>query len=79
MRLRKNQIVQVEFLDHCQNASTPMPFVVYGRLATITPQHLCIDSWAHRDKRHQHDGNVERYTILRSAITKITQLKEDTT
>jgi hypothetical protein len=76
MRLRKGQIVCVEFLDHCTGATEPLPFAVYGRLAHIDDKSLSVDVWCHRHKRHAYDDNVERFTIIRSAITKIVQLQE---
>jgi len=76
MRLRKGQIVCIEFVDHVRDASIPLPFAVYGRLSQITPKALSVDCWCHQNPTLPHDDNVERYTIVRAAITKITRLVE---
>ncbi len=76
MTLRRGQIVAVEFLDHVANASRPLKFVVYGRLAGITRTALSVDSWTYADRRLPADSNVERRTIVRAAITKIWILRK---
>jgi hypothetical protein len=76
MRLRKGQIVKVEFLDHAVGGNHAIRFVVYGEIAAITPTSISIDSWAYADKAARHDGNETRYTIVRNAITSITQLEK---
>jgi hypothetical protein len=76
MRLSKGQIVKVEFWDHAIGANHAIRFVVYGEVAAVTPTTLSIDSWAYADKSARHDGNETRYTIVRKAITSITQLEK---
>jgi len=74
MRLRRNQIVAVEFLDHVEGGSEPIRCVVYGRLARIAPDVLVIDSWEYADARKPHDDNETRFTIVRAAISRVTVL-----
>jgi len=74
--LRRGQLVEVEFLDHCENASTPLRFVVYGRLSSITKEAIAVDSWCYANKRTRYDCNVRRTTIVRSAIKRIRRLTQ---
>ena len=77
MRLRKGQIVAVEFLDHCEGADAPIPFAVYGYLVSASRKSLTIDSWRYLDPVKPYDDNVKRFTIVRSAITRIAVLTEE--
>lgn len=76
-QLRRGQLVAVEFCDHVDNASYPLAFVVFGRLAGITARAISVDSWCYADKRQKYDGNVNRHTIVRAAITKVSILREE--
>jgi hypothetical protein len=69
-------LIAVYFLDHVHNASEPIEFVVYGRLAKFTDEYLVIDSWHYTDAEQGYDENVERFVILRAVVRKITRLKE---
>lgn len=73
-RLRRGQIVAVEFDDHCQGGADPIRFVVYGELAEVTRSHLKIDSWAYADRRAAHDPNESRFTLVRAAVRRVTVL-----
>lgn len=72
----RGQIARVEFLDHIQGGEDPGPyrFCVYGEVVSVTRLSISIDAWAYADRREPHDENEMRYTIVRSAITKITRL-----
>ena len=61
-------VVAVRFWDHAEQSSSPLAFVVYGEVGEVTPEHVCIDSWAYRDRHHRHDANEHRFVIVRSAI-----------
>lgn len=80
MRLRRGQIVEVHFLDHCMgNATEPMPFVVYGRVAQIGIDSLTIAGWEYDPPRRETppnliDSNRTTWVIMRSAIKSIYQL-----
>lgn len=77
MRLRRGQVVKIEFLDHVQAGDNPHRYVVYGELTKISPTALVITTWAYADKSLKpDDDNEQRYTIVRAAIVKVTQLKE---
>ncbi len=86
MRLRRGQVVAIEFLDHCEGGSTPIEFVVFGRLAAVKPQSLTVAAWTYADKAKERafphsethdfkDANLVHFTIVRSAIKKVTVLK----
>ena len=75
MRLRKGQIVEVEFLDHVEGGSVPLAFVLYGRVAAITREAVVIDSWCYASSTERYDPNVNRHTIVRSAIKRVSQLE----
>lgn len=75
-RLRCGQVVRVEFYDHA-TGDKELKFAVYGEIGQINPNTICIDTWAYADKCEPHDENEERYTIVRSTITKITHLVEE--
>lgn len=75
MKLRTGQIVAIEFSDHVEAGSTPLRFIVYGRLSSVTRRALVIDSWRYSDSQYRHDKNEVRFTIVRSAIHSVTQLR----
>jgi len=70
---RVGQILQVQFLDHCTNASEPNTHIVYGRLAEIADEYLVIDWWAHLDPATERKigTEIECIVILRKVIEKI--------
>jgi hypothetical protein len=72
--LKVNQIIAVEFLDHVQDWPKPLRFMVYGRLISITSESITVETWGYANKRSKRDNNCTNYTIIRSAIKKITQL-----
>lgn len=63
--------IRLLIFDHHQNAEQLIKFYVYGRVHTVTPKSITLDSWAHEDpdniKREPGD-NIELWTIIRSAI-----------
>ena len=81
MRLRRGQLVEIHFLDHCIGATTaPMRFVCWGRLAAVQKDSLTIAGWDYdppgRETSHNlSDSNRTTWTIVRSAITRIHHLK----
>lgn len=77
MRLRRNQLVAVRFLDHVQGGGTPLEFVVYGRLLHVDKQSLTVGVWVYADGRAT-DGNEQTYTIVRSCVKQVVQLTERT-
>jgi hypothetical protein len=77
MKLKIGQLVCVELLDHARGSSEPYAFSVYGRLARLDDEVVCVDSWGFTDKSRPHDpDNVDRYAIVRSAVKRIIPLQE---
>ncbi len=76
MKLRKGQIVAVDFLDHAEG-SRPIRFIAYGRLAFVNRTALVLESWAYADRSKPCDSNVVRHTIVRAAIKNIDILRKD--
>lgn len=74
-RLRKGQVVAVEFEDHVEDGSQPELFVVYGEVSEVSRKFVCIDSWAYKDQKLDYDINEKRFTIVRSAISRIVWLE----
>jgi len=75
MRLKEGKLMAVRFLDHVEDGSEPADFTVYGRVAKVTDQYVCIDSWVYTDTATPYDRNVKRFTILRSCVVKAWEVK----
>jgi hypothetical protein len=76
MKPRKGQIVRIEFVDHVDGGSNLMHFVVFGRVAIVTKDAISIESWGYVSPKMRYDCNVNRHTIIRSAIKRIVRLTE---
>ena len=76
-QMRVGQVWAIEFDDHVEDGSEPMRLVVYGRLGEVSRKHLCIDCWAYADASRPYDGNVKRFTICRSTVTRAVRLVEE--
>jgi hypothetical protein len=65
--------LRIKFWDHVTGADDPIEFLVYGRVAKITPQAITLDSWANVDPAtsRAHSETVETFSILRMVITRI--------
>ena len=75
MRLRKNHVVQIDFLDHMEGGEAqPMAVSVWGRIGSISRAAIVIYSWTYFNPAIPRDGNTTYFTILRSCIKKITRL-----
>ncbi len=72
MKLRRGLIVEVEFSDHAEATTRPIRFIVYGRIVSITLRHVAVDAWHYTRAGYKLDQNVTRFTIVRSAIHRIT-------
>jgi hypothetical protein len=64
-----NAIVQVAFLDHCEDGDA-LPCMVWGRLIAKTRQTITVVSWAADGEPH----NEKRWTLLRRALTEVIEL-----
>jgi hypothetical protein len=75
MRLRVGKVMAVRFWDHVEDGSEPIEFTVYGRVAKVTDQYICVDSWEYVDRDKGYDSNVKRFTILRSCVVQAREVK----
>ena len=79
MRFRKGQVVEVEFLDHVEDSSTPLLFTLYGRIVKVDRKYLVVESWSYTDRDGDDgDTNVKTWTIVRSTITQAWRLVRTT-
>lgn len=77
MVIRRGQIVQVVFLDHCEGGGVPLEFVVFGRLLSIDKTSLTVAGWTyanHKAKQDPTDPNIKCWTILRSTVKSLDRL-----
>jgi hypothetical protein len=75
MKPKVGDIVEVEFLDHVEDASEPYLFKVWGRIDKINKDSYSILSWAHAAPGDGSDPhNEKRFTIVTSTIKKLTHL-----
>jgi hypothetical protein len=75
-RLRVGDEVRVRFLDHVEDGSEPIEFVVYGRVADMNSSKIVVDSWAYADGARGYDSNVKRYCLLRKVVLGVDVLVE---
>jgi hypothetical protein len=77
IRLRKGQIVSIEFLDHCAGGSKPIVCRVYGKITSISKKHVEVITWETiGEDKATTLLNDERFIIVRSAIKQIFHLQE---
>lgn len=74
-RIRKNQIVQVEFYDHVEDDSEPWLQTVWGRVVEVKPKHIVIHSWCCGSCTTPLDPNCKPFTIVRSTIRNLSVLE----
>lgn len=69
--------MELEFLDHVEDGSEPLRFLVWGMLIGQSKKHYEIISWAYADipPSNGADHNEKRWTIVKSAVERIQILK----
>lgn len=75
MRKTRRRYVAVEFLDHCMNDGLdlkPITCKAVGVLVAQDRKAYYVASWLAGE---EIDHNMESFTILKSAVTKMTTLK----
>jgi hypothetical protein len=73
-------VLEIHFLDHCEDGDKALAFVVWGRVDRVYKKSLRVVSWAHenpRQAKHSECGTEKTFTIVRSAITQIYQLRRE--
>jgi len=77
--IQKGDLVQITFLDHCENSNDALEFIIWGRIDRITRTAYIIASWVYNDPVEQakdtNTDNENYYVIVRKAITNIKKLK----
>lgn len=77
-RLRKGQMVSIEFLDHCIGTTSPILCKAFGVINQITKKHIELSSWiVLNEDKETTKANTEQFIIVRSAIQKINHLIEE--
>jgi hypothetical protein len=72
--VQKGDIVEIHFLDHCQDGEKALDFVVWGRVNQVYENSIRVASWAHKEmdcKEHGGADNETTFTIVTSAISAI--------
>ena len=75
MRYRIGSMMMLTFDDHVEDGSAPIRCVVVGRVAKVTKEYVCIDSWYMDDPDTPYDSNTKRFTILRKVVIKAKRLE----
>lgn len=75
-----DDIIAIHFLDHMHNepGDKLRSYIVYGRVAKVSRDSITIDSWAQEDQDNERSvgSEVEAFTLVWAAITKVVQLQE---
>jgi len=77
--MKKGNIVRIVFDDHCahsEEAAEVLPCEVIGRVVAFDRKQIILRTWGCPDNLI-YDINSDGYTILRSAITKLTILRKN--
>lgn len=79
-RPKVNDIVQVVFFDHAQDAKDALKFEVFGRVTAITKRAYVVHFWRYvndvdRVVDGNRRGNEDCFAIVKSAIESIRKLK----
>lgn len=71
-------VVEVVILDHMQGSDVLKPVHVYGRVHSVTPDTLVVDSWAlpEGEDREQSKHDITQFALIRKAVTSVTVLKK---
>ncbi len=78
MRIRRGQLVEVSFLDHCEGGGAPLEFTVWGEVLSIDKVSLTIASWVYSDTkihRDPKDPDIKSFTILRSTVKSLSRMQ----
>lgn len=74
-KVKKGTLVSVTFDDHVRGGGKPIRFQVWGRVHECNAHHLTVACWDYLEPNYdENDENVDSYTILQSAITKLVRL-----
>lgn len=74
-RLRRGNVVAIDFLDHVQDGKDPLEFRVFGRVIAVDRRSITVAAWEYADQKAP-DHNCTTYTIVRSTITHLATLEQ---
>lgn len=75
--MKVGEVVQIHFLDHCEDGDKALRFVVWGRIDRVYKKSIRLVSWGHeraKDASGSMPDTEKTFTIVRSAITKFVRL-----
>ena len=75
--LKKGDLVQIEFLDHCEDGDDAMRFYVWGRISRITRHAITVTCWDFvnpDDAFTSAEGTVKSFSIVKKAMKRLTVL-----
>lgn len=75
-RLTRGDIVEIRFLDHCEDGEDAIAFIVWGRVRKVTRTSYVVESWAYADPSEDDGADCNRkvWSIVRRAVTSVTVL-----
>jgi len=71
---RVGSLVQVDFLDHCQDGPGPLSCTVYGLLVAVDTKHITVEGWTTRPKRDNTWENRTRWALSRASVQRVFRL-----
>ena len=75
--LKPGDLVQIEFLDHCEDGDDAMRFYVWGRISRITRHAVTVTCWDFVNPEDAHTaaaGTIKSFSIVKTAMQKLTVL-----
>ena len=73
--MKKGELYMIRFLDHVEDGKKPLPFEVFGRIMSVSKDHVTVASWDYangKDREEMH--NVKRFALVRSTIISAERL-----
>jgi hypothetical protein len=69
-KLQKGDYAVVTVRDHAEGSDVLVTFCVVGRVHSLCDESITLDWFFYDDNSKERDSNVERITLVRSAIIK---------
>ena len=71
-RVKKGDVVRIEFLDHIENDDEPLTLEVFGRVRLITDNAITVAGWQPVCPDDACSNSETIWTIVRGAILFVT-------
>jgi len=79
IRVQKGDLVEIRFLDHCEDGDDAMEFIVWGRVEKCTKSSILVHSWTFAKETdgasNSNSDNIKTFTIVKKAILELRKLK----